>query len=273
MIGYKRGGAGYVLVKLTGSLFNTDNKAKGIDGKEIMIDASFQKEKRARIDGTVIQLPFFMGNAPISQIPIGYPAYGQIRDRRGEDIDDSMPELYSEMGGQYEYKMMADIEQEVQLKDKIYFKWRTTFNHKNLLAQSMEPPAWIFRCQYDNIYCVVRDGKIIMIGSHVLIDPIMESWDEILHPTYYDIKDKFGKKIPRPKSEWLQIKTAPAKKDRQGIVAHIGSPLRGEKCYLSAGDKILFKPNMRNLITIEGKKYFVMRQDQIVCKVIEDKAA
>jgi co-chaperonin GroES (HSP10) len=112
-----------------------------------------------------------------------------------------------------------------------------------------------------------------MIGSHVLIDPIMESWDEILHPTYYDIKDKFGAKIPRPKSEWLQIKTAPAKKDRQGIIKHIGSPLRGEKCHLAQGDKILFKPNMRNLIKIEDKNYFVMRQDQIVCKVIEEQAA
>jgi co-chaperonin GroES (HSP10) len=112
---------------------------------------------------------------------------------------------------------------------------------------------------------------MIMIGSHVLIDPILETFDEILRPTYYDIKDKFGNFIQRPKKEWIQIKTAPSKKDRQGIVVEVGTPLRGEKCYIKKGDKILFKPNMKNLIKIEGKSYFVLRQDQILCTVEETK--
>jgi len=269
-LNYKKGGSGYVLIKIKGNLFDTNSGKKGVNGQEITIDATFQKEKRARIDGEVIQLPFFMGNAPISQLPVGYPAYGMAREMFNEDMDENIPELYSPIGGIYNYKMMSDIEQEVQLGDRIYFKWRVTFNHKNLVAQSIDPPTWIFRVSYDNIYCAIRDSKIIMVGSHVLIDPVMESWDSILRPTYYDIKDKQGNLIPRPKEQWLQIKTAPSKKDKQGIVAEIGSPLKGEKCYLSKGDKILFKPNMKSLIRIENKSYFVLRQDQIVCKVLEE---
>lgn len=265
---FSKGGSGYVLIKITGNLFNTKTGIKGLDGQDLQVDSTFQKERRARLDGEVIQTPFYMGNAPISQIPIGYPSYGQIRDIK-EDMDDSVPQLYAATGGLYEYKMMSDIIQEVNIGDKIYFKWRVTFNHKNLMAQSVGngTPTWIFRCQYDNIYCKVTDGKITMIGSHVLIDPVKETWDEILHPTYYDIKGADGKYIPRPKSEWIQVKTAPGNKDRQGVVAEVGTPLKGEKCLLSKGDRILFKPNMKSLLTIEGKQYFVLRQDQIVCKI------
>jgi len=200
MIGYKQGGSGYCLIKIQGNLFDTNTGKKGVNGQEIVLDATFQKERRARIDGEVIQIPFYMGNAPIVQVPIGFPGYGLIRDLGDEEVDESIPELYSPTGGIYDYKLMSDIEPEVQIGDKIYFKWRVTFNHKNLLAQSMEgTPTWIFKVPYDHIYCAVRDGKIIMVGSHVLIDPVMETWDSILRPTYYDIKDKDGNFIPRPK--------------------------------------------------------------------------
>lgn len=272
LISYKKGGAGYVLIKVH-SLRDSSTGYKGIDGKEIMVDTSFEPERKVRTNGEVIQLPFYMGSIPFSQIPIGTPSYGAIRDVTDGDMDDPHPALYS-IGGFMEYKLTSDIEPEVQIGDKIYFPWRVLHAAKNMIAETISKEAtkvktWIYKVPYDNIYCAVRDGKTIMVGSWVFIDPIWETWEEILRPTYYPFKNARGEFEKRPQKEWLQVKVAPSKMDRQGIVAHVGSPLRGERCNLAVGDKVLFRPNLRNLVKIEDKKYFVMRQEHVVCKVHE----
>lgn len=270
MLGYKRGGAGYALIKVH-SLSESGTGKTGVDNKEIMLDTSFEPQRRAKTSGTVIQLPLYMGNMPIIQIPDGFPGYGAQRTFADDDMEDPSPALYTT--GNVRFRMMADIAQEVQIGDTIHFKWRVLYGRNNMVAESISkdaatPSTWIFRVPYDHIYCAVRDGSIIPIGSHVLIDPIFETWDEILRPTYYEFKNALGEFIPRPKDQWIQTKVAPAKKDRQGIVAHVGTPLAGEQREIEPGDKVLFRPNLKNLVKIEGKSYFVLRQSQITCKFI-----
>lgn len=265
MIGeYSRGGFNAVLVKIENTVFREDSGIRGLDGKPIQIDSTYQPERRLKFSGVVVQLPIGLGNAPLTQVPPGYPSYGAIRQMNDGEQDDPHPALYSS-GGNYEYKFMSDIPQEVLLGDLIYFKWKALHNRSNLVAETKgSPKVWIFRIPYDQILCVVRNKEIIPIGSQVLIDPIFESWDNILRPTFYPYKDKFNKPIPRPKSEWLQTKVAPGHLNRTGIVSHIGSPLIGEQVYLKIGDKISYKPNFKNFIEIEGRNYFALRQDQIL---------
>lgn len=265
MIGeYTRGGYNAVLVKIENSVFRDDSGITGLDGKPIQIDSSYQPERRLKYSGVVVQLPIGLGNAPISQVSSGFPGYGAIRRFDDDDMDEPHPALY-QLGGNYQYKFLSDIEQEVKLGDKIYFKWKTLHNRGNLVAETKgSSKSWIFRVPYDNIICSIRDEKIIMIGSNVLIDPIFESWEEILVPTFYPYKDALGMPIQRPKDQWIQTKTAPTHKNKIGKVAAIGSPLKGEECYLKVGDRISYKPNFRNFTEIEGGKYFVLRQDQIL---------
>jgi hypothetical protein len=264
MIGnYKKAGYNSVLVLIEGSIFNEDTGVQGLNGLTIQADTSYQPEKRLKCHGKVIKLPVDLSNVPISQASSGFPVYGASRDLNNEDEEISTS-LYS-TGGNFEFKFMSDIPQEIQEGDKIYFRWRVLMSMGNKVAESKgSPKQWIFKVPYDQIICAVREGKIIPIGSNVLIDPIFESWDEILRPTYYPYKNSLGEPIERPKSEWLQIKVAPGHKERVGKVAHIGSPLKGDRRYMKAGDHVLYKPKLRNMVEIEGGKYFVLRQDQIL---------
>ena len=270
MIGYSRGGTGYCLVKVD-NLFVDETEAKGIDNVPLVTDTTFRPERRARTSAVVIQTPLFMGGQPILQVPNGFPGYGAIRYLPNQDVDDELStSLYSQ--GDYNYRVMSDIEPEICVNDKAYFVWRVLFNRSNLIAESKDEKGdrqWIYKASYENIYCVVRDGQIIMIGSFVLIDPVLEKWEDLLIPTYSHIKDKFGKPILKPRSQWIQTKSSVGQKDRFGVIKHIGSPLKGDVCYLSVGDKILYKPNLKSLITIEGVRYFCMRQDFIIAKVDE----
>lgn len=267
MIGYSKGGTGYCLIKVD-NLFDDTTEAKGIDNIPLMIDTTYQPERRIRTTGEVIQLPLMMGSQPIMQVSAGYPGYGAVRYIPNQDTDEELATaLYSQ--GYYNYKVMSDIAPEVRIGDKLHFKWRTLFSRKNLVAETKgkDGRQWIYKVPYDQIYCAVRDGKIIPIGSHVFIDPVFESWDEILVPTYSEIKDKFGKPILRPKSQWIQTRSAPKQKDRLGVVKHIGTPLKGDIRNLEVGDKILYKPNLKSMITVEGTKYFIMLQDMVCAKV------
>jgi hypothetical protein len=103
-----------------------------------------------------------------------------------------------------------------------------------------------------------------MIGSWCLIEPDMETWDDIVHPTYYNILDPItGKKKLRPKSEWLQLKARPEKQYLKGYLKHVGRPLKGETLELSQGDYIVYTPGADFEIEVEGRKYFVIRQSYI----------
>ncbi|MBS1950332.1 MAG: hypothetical protein OJF59_000241 [Cytophagales bacterium] len=68
VVGFRKGGSGYVLVKITQSLFNNQTNVVGMNGKTLNVDTTFDKARNARIDGEVIQLPLYLGNAMISQI-------------------------------------------------------------------------------------------------------------------------------------------------------------------------------------------------------------
>lgn len=258
---FKRGGTGSILLKLD-AVYKTGSGVLGVDGKEIVIgDTDYAKERHANTSGIVIQLPVDLGKHPLSSDRMGFPKYGASRLPEN-DVQISAA-LYARPVANWKFR--NDIAPEVQIGDKVYVMWQTVFDKRNLIAQSPDKKSFIFKVAYDLIYCVVREGAIIPIGSHVLIDPVFESYDSILRPTFYPFNGPDGKPAPRPKKDWIQVKTAPSNVDREGVIAHIGTPLRGERCALKAGMKVLYKPKMKTLLEVEGNKYFIMKQSQILC--------
>lgn len=273
---YTKSGTGHVLVAIEAT-HKVSTGRMGHDGKEIIMDLTFNPAAHAFHYAKVIQLPMMMGNSPLLELTEdpGKPGYGPINLPTQYEEEPSF-DLYA-IGNVYKYKFTSDIADEVKIDDKIYFKSRTLNNKNNLMGVLKDPVTGktallLYRVAYENIYCAVRDGKIIPIGSWTLIEPVMEDWTDQYVKTFYPYKDEHGDPIERPKKEWIIKKVAPEHDNMRGTVAHIGTPLKGDECDFATGDIVVFRPLKKSarLIEIEGKKYFLMRQSQLLCKLTQN---
>jgi hypothetical protein len=226
-----RAGDNYVLFK-TDALFN--DKVK-IQGNQIYFDPSFDPHRHVRIYGEVTQIPVKLKKIPIMQTHRGVP-----------DYHDQTP---------FEYKYVSDIAMDVQVGDRIYFHFNIIMKLQANLVKEIKAPGsskvieWHFKVRYDQILVAVRNGQIVPIGSYVLVEPDMESLEEILIPiaaTGADgkpLRDHLGQPIMKPKDQWLQRKEKPTAKHMRGYVRHIGSPLIGDECEIKLGQMIYYRPN------------------------------
>jgi len=268
---YRKGGHGHVLICVPAT-HKEGTGIRGADGKEIIIDIAFNPIRYVINYAEVFLLPLSMGKTPMFNLRMGSPGYGPIR-KPNTDTPASM-DIYA-IGGVYQYRFSSDIVPEVNVGDRIYFKRHTLNNAKNkmgALKSSKSLELLIFRVPYDSIYCSVRDGQIKMIGGWVLLEPIYEDWDSIFKPTYFDYTTASGEKIPRPKKDWIQIRTAPTHDNQRAKVAHIGTPLKGDTTDIEVGDVVLFKrqPREMEFQEIEGKKYIILHQSQIMAQFLQE---
>jgi hypothetical protein len=270
---YRKSGTGYVLV-ITDTVYNVNTGKKGANGMDIIVDVAFNPMEYAFNHADVYQLPIDMGRTMIMQVPCGVPGYGPINMPSVDLHEGVSNDLYA-IGGVYKYKYSSDIEPDVQIGDRIYFKPRTLNNKANLMGtlkdENGKPLKYIYKVPYENIFCAVRDGNINMIGAWTLLDPIIESWESILKPTYYPYKNQLGEPIERPKKEWIQTKVAPQHDNQVAKIAHIGKPLKGDYCDFESGMKVIYRKQVKTFFqNVEGKKYIVLGQDQLMCEVISD---
>lgn len=230
----------------TDTLFDDKVKFKGIGGRELFVDPTFDPAVHVRIYGEVVNLPLRLSESiPISQEHRGIPSYHEQSP--------------------YKYKTVSDVEREVRIGDRIYFHFNTIKQHNFVRVDGVDPDrVWFIKVRYDQVICAVRDGQIIMIGGHCLIDPDFESWKDISIPSYSDLKDKDGNPILKPESQWLVTKSAPGYKYLTGFVRAVGSPLRGDVCEVKVGQKIWYHRNADWMVKIESKDYFVIKQRHLI---------
>lgn len=241
----------FVIFK-TDQMFNDKVQFKGINGENLVLDPSFDPQRHVRTYGEVVSLPAQLTKRPIMQEHRGSPA-----------PSDSSP---------FEYKFVSDVAQDIQIGDRIYFHFNT-ITMRNCVKEEGKHPnrTWYFKVSYEQILCAVRDGKIIPTSSYVLVDPDFESWDDILVPTYTELKDAEGNFIPKPKELWIQKKVRPEYKYLTAFVRYVGAPLRGDKCEIEVGQKIWYRRNADWMNTVEGKDYFAIRQRHIIAKEVDGK--
>jgi co-chaperonin GroES (HSP10) len=151
----------------------------------------------------------------------------------------SVPDRLGSDAMDFSYHKLQDCEMEVKVGDKAYFYY-IAFNDENLIVHE---DKMYLKVRYDSIICVVRDGEIKTIAGHVLITPKKSVESALL----YSI-------------EKIQSLT--------GIVDHVPSPYIGGAVDFTVGDTIHFFENSEFENEIEGKKYYVMRQEYIIAKVI-----
>lgn len=241
--------ANFIIIK-TDVLFNEKTKFKGVGGRDIVFDSSFDPQRHARIYGEVVSLPLHMTRIPIAQEHKGLPSY-----------DGESP---------YHYRYVSDITPEVKIGDRIYFHFNVIRQHNFVHVDGVHPDrTWYVKARYDQVICAVRDGQIIMIGGHTLIDPDFESWEDISIPIPqmgFDGKpmtNKDGSPIMKPKDQWLVRKAFPTYKYLTGFVKKVGTPLKGDTCQIKEGQKILYRRNADWMVKIEDRDYFVIKQRHI----------
>lgn len=133
------------------------------------------------------------------------------------------------------------IKQELQSGDLVYFNYLTV-QEDNLVTDERN----VYLVDLEECFCYVRSGEITAVANHVLIEPDM-------------IEEKVG-------SIYVGV---PKKSEDEGYVRHISAPLKDkEELGLVIGDKVRFHERNAFLNKIEGNEYYVMRQDDLLGKVI-----
>jgi co-chaperonin GroES (HSP10) len=164
-----------------------------------------------------------------------------IMKHRGIDVDSwSSLNLFV-----HQWKTASDFNQEISSSDKVYFHFNTV-DESNLVQYLNDR---IYKLSYTNAICVVRDGVIIPVAGHVLIEPV---WDDGVE----DIGD--GK---RGKVNSIGLVTELHDKPQylKGKVTHVCEPMKGEEIGFGVGDTIVYAPHADWEVEIEGKKFYVMR--------------
>jgi co-chaperonin GroES (HSP10) len=135
-----------------------------------------------------------------------------------------------------EYEKCAELVKYLKKGDKVYFhhfcideKMASEFGGEN-----------IYKINYEQIYCFVRDGKITMTMDYVFVEPIQ-------------LEDKIG-------NIYIQSKESV----KRGKVKHANQFSINDG--FKNGDEIIFIKNANYDMVIEGERLFRMKNSEILAK-------
>lgn len=217
-----------------------------------------KKYKFKRQWGTVVGVPSMFTDIVIDIVDTGIPQQrkfipSEFIQAQANQGYRKLPVYWPSGFDDFEKITHADLgaKMDVKIGDKVYFDYVVT-DQENFLG--MHQGSKMFKCCVDQIYCVVREEKsrvdkryhkrIIMQGGWALIQPDVETWEEIKTPT------------------GLLKKHNPEAKFMIGFVKHIR--VRDD---IKPGDHIVYERNSDYSVAIEGKIYYVMYEADILCRL------
>jgi co-chaperonin GroES (HSP10) len=204
-----------------------------------------------RVYGTVVQCPETFSDTVVSLVDIGYPpAHGyvghdliQAKSNQGMSLR-ALPTYYPSTFEGFETITMEDVAKKtnIEVGDIVYFDYNVT-EPENCLGKNAAGHE-IYRVQVDMIYVAIKNGNIEMQGGWVLVEPDMETWEEIQTPSGIYKK-------PSPEAKYLL-----------GFVRHM-QPRED----LSIGDRIMYMHDADAPMKVEGVDYYCMNRNEIICRV------
>jgi co-chaperonin GroES (HSP10) len=123
----------------------------------------------------------------------------------------------------------------------------TVYFHHQVFGNKVEFEEEYFRwATHDQLYFIIRDGKVIMLNDFVLVKPI-EKQEET--------------------TSGILLESRPKRIEQRGIVEAL--PDMGFKTGLELGDEIAFVKNADYVIKIQDDEYYLMNLDSVIGPVIE----
>lgn len=147
-----------------------------------------------------------------------------------------------------------EIEADVRVGDKIYFHYLTTNDETNCIYGNY------YKVPYYWIFCIVRDGNILPVGSWTLCSKVVEerSGKIEVNGIYIDADVS---------SSGLVTKVHKTDSNKYAVIAEIGKPLVGESSLnLHKGDKVILDKNSNFINKIEEVEYYTVLQQYIAGK-------
>ena len=150
------------------------------------------------------------------------------------------------------------IEPEVQVGDTVYFHYLSVHNEDNCIYGNF------YRIPYQWVFCTVRNNDIKAIGGWNFLEQVVEE--------QFDKENIDGKTIEVVRSSSGLITSVTKKKStKYAILKYKGTALRGqEELKASIGDKVILNRHSNFKNTIEGKEYYTVKSEDILCRVMTD---
>ena len=214
-------------MKTTGNLLiRVKDKYKDkIEGTDLYLDVDTTDGHYVNAFGEVVAIPDNLNSEAPLLIPKNQNAYSRL----------STNEFYTE----------SEISLDIRIGDLVYFAYYVTFERDPHLIEG----EYLYECNYRNVIAVKRGEELIMIGSHVLIEPIKED---------------------RIQSDVLIIPDTAKDKEviDRGILRHIGNPLvNSNKISTQPGAEVVFDKRFAAKYTIEGNDYWVCYQQDLMLEL------
>lgn len=235
-----------------------EKKIITLNDADISEDQDARRMLYKRLYGTIISGPMGFGTTIVDAIDAGIPEpkayvnhdFIEARVKTGDRTwgrKDYNPSTYDG----YKLVLMEDYVSQVNVRDgdKVYFM-ETVTEPENALGRTHDGKL-IYRLRADSIICSVRPdilnpgkNKIIMQGTWVLVEPDMETWEEIT--------SKAG----------VIMKVAPQAKYLRATIRHIQPDQQAKP-----GDLIYYIPDSNWGINVEDVEFFGIREKEILMRV------
>jgi co-chaperonin GroES (HSP10) len=172
-------------------------------------------------------------------------------------VNDYKPEWHAILHGMvFTPPTKTKIKQEILPGDKIYFHYLAADEEE--IMTHPDNGRKMLRVPESSIFCIVREGKIIPYGGHVFAKPMYS--DDIQEV------EVGGKKImARVSASGLVTSTQVSFIKNSTVVKYIGESLDGEDLGVRPGDTVVMEVNSHKEYEIEGEKYHVFEQSDILC--------
>lgn len=270
----------YILVKIDKELNDDLGTIKNEHGEDVrlVLNPNFNPTHHAKIGAEVISAPQYLSGRdyPLGEIHPGSPR--PIVYRSSDSIEKALaalPPKYRRtqgkslvsryQAGSYEPQMLTHFGApvEVEVGDIVYFHYNCLINEQNFWGFT-DDMQLIYKIHYSQLFCYVRHGAVVMLNNYVLVSEYFDDEIQDIDVNGVAVKAKLKGNLV------IQIHDKP--RYLLGYLQHIGAAIgphgRSENL---RGEAILYAVGSEFENTIEGQKYWVMRQQDIVAVYCDEK--